>query len=751
MNHDQVNDDSPGDHGNQEPDTIMVGADAPEETGNDKQYINDMRREDRTSESVPTVTEPPTGVADEEINKIPENTLHDVLHSPTLPPQVDSYDSEKLAEPVGPAKQDDIHYRPELDDDREEVFEFDTEEQLNNWGDHMMNEKPPMSSDRDHMSSDRDHMNSDQEHIGSDRAHMSNDGDHMSSDRDHMSNEEVINKDKQNGDIRLEESRDEVVNDESENGDFDEEDVDEEEQEDVDEEEQEDGDEEEQEEEDEDEWKAEEAYSEQRDEEEDKLPHMTSHDHEQHHDVDSTIEDSEQFHGEDDPKVFEKIAEELAAATKPPEWEEIVEKQLDGNEQDDNLLSSTLPTTVLADDLKLNPSTTHEHVPITVVTDSLEVNPSTTYDQVSTVTSVVMATMGSGEMSADEIKDDGKIEVNELPDDGRKDDETPKQQLEHAKTDEHQETSHSDNDNDKVQEKHEQLHFNEISEIQQKYEQEQYRDGEAPQIHDKEDVKEHPDSSEDVRSDEIQKNDSEELAEETRGTEDKETPQQLDDGKQRVEEQLQREEGVSEDLERPRLDEIQAKDEAEDTQKNEGDTKDDEGIKDTLHEREEEKYEEDKEGVKEAVHEQEKPFHDMQPSQEVQQQSSLPDHPHSVTIVEEESMTTSVDMTTHDIPIPHATPSPVVATTSVTMTTDNIRDSKVDTDTVLEEKTVEVVHKPETGYRDNNLRDIKNRQSEDVIASGNVCVRACVFACVCVCVCACMCVSAHACVCCVFV
>ena len=708
-----------------------------------------MRREDRTSESVTTVTEPPTGVADEEINKMPENTLHDVLHSPTLPPQVDSYDSEKLAEPVEPAKQDDIHYKPELDDDREEVFEFDTEEQLNKWSDHMMNEKPHMSSDRDHMSSDRDHMSSDQEHIGSDKVHTSNDGDHMSSDRDHMSNEEAINKDKQNDNNHLEESRDEVENDESENEDFDEEDVDEEEQE--------DGDEEEREEEDEDKWKAEEAYSEQHDdEEEDKLPHMTSHDHEQHHDVDSTIENSEQFHGEDDPKVFEKIAEELAAATKPPEWEELVEKQLDGSEQDDNLVSSTSPTTVLADNLKLNPSTTYEHVPITVVTDSLEVNPSTTYDQVSTVTSVVMATVDSGEMSTDESKeDDGMVEVNELPDDGGKDDETSKQQLEHAKTDEHQETSHSANNNDKVQEKHEQPYFDEISEIQQKYEQEQYKDGEAPQIHDKEDVKEHPDSSEDVRSDEIQKSDSEELAEgeETHGTEDKETPQQLDDDKQRVEELLQREEGVVEDLERPRFDEIQAKDEAEDLQKNEGDTKDDEGIKDTTHEQEEEKdelkYEEDKEGVKEAVHEQEKPFHGIQPSQEVQQQPSLPDHPHSVTIVEEESMTTSVDMTTHDIHIPHATPSPVVVTTSVTMTTDNIHDSKVDTDMVLEEKTVEVVHKPDTGYRDNNLRDIKSRQSEDMIASGNVCVCARVCVCVCarVCVCLCVCVYVRVCLC----
>ena len=241
--------------------------------------------------------------------------------------------------------------------------------------------------------------------------------------------------------------------------------------------------------------------------------------------------------------------------------------------------------------------------------------------------------------------------------------------------------------------------------------------------------------------------------------EDKGVPQQTgDDGVKQIEEEVLKDEGMDEDLEKQTLDELQR--EAEDTGDNlekerfkgkdkaEGLEKDEQRREDEKQEAEDkQRHEDEKQEAEEEndrIHEQEKPSDSIQPSQEYQQQPSVTDHPHSITVVEKppEAATTAttttstlVDMATHDVPIPIPTSSVLVASTSVSMTTDDGHDSRMeerDSYDVLEEKTVEVMHKPVTGHQDDSMRDT-DRQSEDQAESGNASVCVCVCACVCVC------------------
>ena len=785
-----MNDNSPGGHGNQElsSDPVMVATDAPVDSESDEQLTNDMAREHRkeTTEFIPTVTEPPTGVAEEEML---EKSFHDDMsHSPTLPPQVDSHNSEKPVEPVGPAKQDiySTHYKAEFDDDNEgeDVFEFDTEEEFDRWSDHMM-------SDRAHMTDEEINKYSDEEIINKNTEGSDDKDEEDEEDEDDNELKETEYK-MENGEGRVEELDRVPEEREHEKKRWEEED-------------------EEQYKEEEEDWKAQQTDYKQIDEKEmlgepsgidhkkevnvDTLVHTTSPDHEQHqdyspkdveprnedyrsgdddklfekiaeelaaaaadkpqhqdyspNDVEPSTVNNEEYHSDDDDddgddgeKLFEKIAEELAAAAaaeKQAEQEELVEKELNGNiEQKDNLESSEIS-------------------PVTIVTDTSDVNPSTTHDHINTVTSVVMATptVFSGEVSGDEDRreEDSHDTVDKLPDSDEK--EAFK---EHTETDESQEKD--DGKIPEIQEKYEQedLSNSEISGSQQIHEEIQHYDSEileTPKIPEKEEIEndkiqgasdlEHKiddtHKAEDIRNDGAQTDDevnSGEGEEHRIEEERKDVSQQSgDDGiKQRVEEDL-KDESMDEDLEKQKLDELQSKVEGrgDDLEKRLEGKDEVEGL-----EKDEQRREEDER--QEENNEEEKSSDSVQPSQD-QQQPSVADHPHSITTVEKEAATTTttststlVDMTTDDVPIPI---SPVqVASTSVSMTTDDRHDSKMeerDSYEVVEEKTVEVVHKPVISHHDDSMKNTDSKQSEDQIESGNM------FLCVCVCVCIYVCLS----------
>ena len=684
-----------------------------------------------SSESLPA-DNTPTGGTQEEINKISEKTFHDdTSGSPTMSPQDDSHDSDKLVEPVGPvdsdkpvepvgpgepAKQDSDHYKPQLDDEGGKIFEFNTEEEFRHWSDHMV-------KDRDHMSN---------EEIVNEDSEMSYDKDAEADDNDVEESKMKNDEDK----VFVPEDKEYLKNEY----------VGREEEEEEEEEEGGGGEEEE------DQKEAQEADIEQNGEEEETfegpsgigheevvhtLPaHMTSHDHEQrqHEDLPSDVDTPT-----DDPELFEKIAEELAAANKQlAEWEELVEKELDDKIDREN-------------DLELS-----DTIPVTTVTDSLEINPTTTHENTGIVTSVVMATADSNGMSGNEQTQGDDNRMDQLSNNDEKDNEIVKEQSKHPVIDEIQETEHSDNGElPEIQQKYEQdnLNISETSESHQKYEQEHYNDDEIPEIpdrHEKEEIANNSEQetgnvleTEDVRNDEIQKDDQhlgEDVVHDVDEGEKRDEEIQRTDDEKTGEDYSQREE-EGKDLEKQNLHEIQQKDEKEDLERVdqkdiEDEWKDEEG---KLHEDEYKDVVDDKKAEDEGQQL-------TEPSQEVQQ-PSVADNPPSVTVVVEQSTSILVAMTTHGIPMPHSTSSPLVTASSVSMTTDD-RELEGDSHEVSEEKTVEVVHKPTTTttdtttaaaavhHDDNQLRDIDTRQSEDVFVSGNVCV--CVV-CVCVCVC-CVCV-----------
>ena len=706
-----------GNHGDQAPSsepaivTIPTPVDTPSNGG---QYINDMIGEDEKEPSEPpppTISDDtPTGEIQEEDTS--EKTFHDdTSGSPTMPPQVDSHDNDKPVEPVEPVKQDGDHYKPQLDDEVEKVFEFNTEEEFHQWSDHMMKGRAHMSNE-EIVNEDSEAAYDEEEEVDDNNVEENN----MENDEDDRAAEEK--EDLENEDLKKED-----VNE--------------------DEEEDEDEDEEEEEREEEDQKEVQEVDIEQSNKEEEMfegssevgheedrhtLPHMTSHDdtashdHEQHQqeyslsDVDTPTDDDDGGDDDDDsddPKVFEKIAEELATANKQPtEWEELVEKELDDDKTDT--------------------------IPVTMVTDSSDINPTSTHDHADTVTSVVMATVHEMSDNEDTQGDDSVVE-QQLPNIDEKDNEIVNEQLEHLVIDKIQETKNPDNG--EIQQKYEQdnLNISESSKSQQKYEQEHYSDSEIPKpeihenineeleiplnISDLEHQTDDVSENEDVRGDDIQL--TEHGVEEERKR-DEETQQDIDDlvkqkDAQRGEEDLEKQDSQQKD-EREE-EKIEQQKDAEDDEKDEQ-----EGGK---HENDDKDVEDEKKEDEEQQ---------STTSQEVQQ-PSVAYHPPSITVVEEEPTSTLVAVTTYDVPMAHTTQS---VTTSVSMTTD---DSEMEGDSheVSEEKTVEVVHKPPpppttsttTHHDDNQLRDIDSRQSEDVFMSGNLSVL-CVCVCVCVCVCTCV-------------
>ena len=688
-------------HGNYPSDPIVAStATPPAVDGASEEVSRDMAGEDRFSD------ETPTGGTEE--NYIVSENFR-ATDSPTLPPQVDLHNGDipvgpvepiELVKPVEPVEQDSGDYRPQLDEDGEKIFEFKTKEELERWSDQMR--------ERDHMINDQISNKNVETSYGEEEDDYDDEDDKME-DKEDKKYDGVLDKDEEKEEAAEQEAA---------------------EQEETKQEEEKDGEEEERKEgeyydngqeaqqEDEGEGERLEESSGIGDDEEEH--HMTSPDHEQHQQEYLPSDVAEGSSDEEDHEVFEKIAEELAAAAmvagdeQPTEWEDLVGQSSDA-------------------------------VPVTTVTDNLGINPTSILDR-ATVTSVVLETVGSNQMPDDKQTEGDDIGAGQPPPphayDNEENDETGKEQSQSSITDKTEEMKHLDTNElpeqynlngeaSENQEKYEQsnLNISETSESQEKYK----KDGE---ILEKEEI-----SNDEIKSflnleskleqqEEHKEGDSGDVRHDERYDE-------VHDGILVVEEEAKKDEDVQQagdnsaeqrgynyskkDVKGKNLEEqyLEQKDEAAASgeqryveNKREGGHEDVEGEK---------KEEESDKPNEEQPPKPSRPFH----------QASVADHPPSVT---EESTSTLVAMTTQDIPVP--IPSPLVDT-SASVTTDD-RGTHEDGE-LKSEETVEVVHKSTdtataAATSDNQLRNINSRQSEDVFMSGSVCMCVCVYVCVSVCV-----------------
>jgi len=742
-----------------------TAASTPVETGSDEQVTGEDKKETIVNEPAINSSPSPTQVTGENIN-----IYHsDVSGSPTLPPQVDSGDNDKPVElveqdsnlhdsdkPVEPAKQDSNqhdsdkpvepaeqdsnqhdsdkpvepaeqdsdqhdsdkpaepaeqggnHYKPQSDNEGEEKFkefEFDTEEELERWSDQMK-----------HMSHEEESYNK---------------GEESDFEKDDKVEETEDDKDKGKEIDRLpeeEEEKEESEEEEVEN----------------EEEEDDDGDEEE-----EDKEKAQEIDIEQIDKEatsddsseisreEVTNEQLTPSDHEKSQEY-LPNDEEDTVSGEDDPRVFEKIAEELAA-NKYQELEESFEEQLEGKTEQENLQSEILPVTTVTESLEITPSTTHE-------------------------SNVVMATVGSDEESADENiqrNDDSRTEMDDkLPDDINGKDTG--EQLEHHKIDKTPVITIKQSDNDEIpeiQQKYDQEHLNniEIPEIHQKHEQVNHSDSEIPRIHEKEEIEndeiqkdsnleyksdENIDDVKDFRNNAIQKDENDKYS----GKEEIHEIQQKEEKDEEIHEMQQKEEKDEEIHEiqqkEEKDEEIQQNDDDEVKQRDEENLREENLEKQKLHQRaenlargviekddEKDERKEDEYGS-DKMYRQEQLSDDIQPSEELST-STLVEMTHDVShTTSSPAVTPSVSMTIDDDNMAEASRPPV------SIATDDSHDNIMAEDDykMLEDQiSIKIVHKSDTtnsttAYHVDHSGDINSRQS------GNVCV---VYMCVC-CVCVCV-------------
>ena len=688
-------------HGNHPSDPIVADTPMPAVAdGDGEEFSRDTAGEDRSTDEIPTEG------TEEEKSIVPENIFH-TTDSPTLPPQVDLHDGYK---PVEPVEQDGGDYRPQLDEDGEKIFEFKTEEEMEYWSDQMR--------ERDHMINEQ-MINKDVE--------LSYGEEEDDYEDDKMENEG----DKKYDEVLYKEENEEKEETEEERKDGEEEERKEEEYNDSDQEAQQD---------DEREGERLEESSGIGDDKEEH--HMRSPDHEHHQQEYLPSDVAEGSSSEEDHKVFEKIAEELATAVasgneQPTDWEDLVEQSSD------------------------------DTLPVTTVTDSLSINPTGTLDH-ATDTSVVTATVDGNQMPDDkqtEGDDNGRGQPSSHVYDNEEKNETGKEQSQSSMTDET--IGKKDSDTNKLPEIQEQYNLNsEASENQEKYEQhnlnisetsesrEKYEQGDLNISGTSESQEKYKKDGEILEKEEISNKKIESIlnleskleqeVEHKGGDSEDVRYDKIQDGAPVVEEEAKKDEDVQQ------VDDNSAEQRDEDYSK-----KDEEGKnleeqylqqKDEATANYEQKDVEDKgEGGHEDIEGEKKEEENDKPHEEQPPEPSQPFHqPEHTPSVTEELTSKLVAMTTHDIPVP--IPSPLVATSSVSMTTDG-RGTDEDGEMKSSEEIVEVVHTSTAtaaATNDDQLRVVNDRQSEDVLMSGSVGV--CVYVCTSVCV-LCVYLRGYVCVC----